>query len=176
MPRRVAGRHAAVLAECRRQLRQPFERRIRPHVIVLREDLDPLARLDLDRDDFLFEPPGLPCGVRELLAANRVAILLLARDAVFRGAVLGRLRHVQPQCVSRSADHSVSSSCPCPRRKPLRSPRMTCGAWLMLSMPPVSTRSASPSSIIWPPLTAAWMPEPHRRLTVSAGTSTGRRP
>ena len=44
---------------------------------------------------------------------------------------------VQPQCVSRSADHSVSSSWPCPRRSPLRRPRMTCGAWLMLSMPPV---------------------------------------
>ena len=28
----------------------------------------------------------------------------------------------------------------------------------MLSMPPVSTMSASPSRIIWPPLIAAWMP------------------
>ena len=43
----------------------------------------------------------------------------------------------------------------------------------MLSMPPVSTTSASPSWIICAPLIAAWMPEPHRRLTVSAGTSIG---
>ena len=43
----------------------------------------------------------------------------------------------------------------------------------MLSMPPVSTTSASPSRIICAPLTAAWMPEPHSRLTVSAGTSIG---
>ena len=48
---------------------------------------------------------------------------------------------VQPQCVSSSADHSVSSSCPWPSRRPLRRPRITCGAWLMLSMPPVSTMS-----------------------------------
>ena len=67
----------------------------------------------------------------------------------------------------------MSSSLPWPSRSPLRSPRITCGAWLMLSMPPVSTMSASPSWISCAPLTAAWMPEPHSRLTVSAGTSIG---
>jgi hypothetical protein len=48
-----------------------------------------------------------------------------------------------------------------------------CGAWLMLSMPPVSTMPASPSRMCWAPLIAAWMPEPHSRFTVSAGTSIG---
>ena len=50
---------------------------------------------------------------------------------------------------------------------------MTCGAWLMLSMPPVNTTFASPRRIICAPLIAAWMPDPHKRLTVNAGTSTG---
>ena len=50
---------------------------------------------------------------------------------------------------------------------------MTCGAWLMLSMPPASTMSASSSRIICPPLMADWSPEPHNRLTVSAGHFDG---
>jgi hypothetical protein len=80
---------------------------------------------------------------------------------------------VQPQCVSSSAPERVLEL-PWPSRSPERSPRITCGAWLMLSMPPVSTMSASPSWMICPPLIAAWIPEPHSRLTVSAGTSIGR--
>ena len=48
---------------------------------------------DLDRHDLVGEAALLPRPLGELLAAKRVAILLLARHAVFRGAVLGRARH-----------------------------------------------------------------------------------
>ena len=68
---------------------------------------------------------------------------------------------------------SRSSSLPCPRRNPERAPRMMCGHWLMFSMPPASTVSASPSWINCEPVITAWMPEPHRRFTVNAGISIG---
>ena len=79
-----------------------------------------------------------------------------------------------PQCVSVSASHRVSSSFGVlPNLKPVRPPRTTCGAWLMLSMPPASTTEASPSWINCAPVTAAWIPDPHSRFTASAGVSTG---
>ena len=62
-------------------------------MVVGGEHLDALARLDLDRRDFLGEAAGLPRGIGELLAAERVAVLFLARDAVLRSAVLGGRRH-----------------------------------------------------------------------------------
>lgn len=67
----------------------------------------------------------------------------------------------------------MSSSPPLPRGRPQRAPRMTCGAWLMDSVPPASTHSAPPVSIISAAVTKAWNPEPHSRLTPSAGTGTG---
>src|SRR5262249_2014895 len=51
------------------------------------------ARLDLDGHDFLDEAAFAPGLVGELLAAQRVAVLIFAADAVLRGAVLGRHRH-----------------------------------------------------------------------------------
>ncbi len=68
---------------------------------------------------------------------------------------------------------SESSSWPCPSLKPLRAPRMTCGAWDMFSMPPASTVVASPRRIRCAPCTIDSNPEPQSRLTVSAGTSFG---
>jgi hypothetical protein len=38
---------------------------------------------------------------------------------------------------------------------PARAPRSTCGAWLMLSMPPASTQSDSPVAIICAAVTTA---------------------
>jgi len=43
----------------------------------------------------------------------------------------------------------------------------------MLSVPPHSATSASPSMISIAPLTMAWKPEPHSRFSVSAGVSMG---
>ncbi len=79
----------------------------------------------------------------------------------------------RPQCVSSSETISESSSLPSPRRKPERAPRSTCGAWVMFSIPPASARRDSPSRIICAAETTDWMPEPHSRLTVSAGVSIG---
>jgi hypothetical protein len=91
--RRVAGGDAAVLAEGRWELREPLERGIGPEVIVLCEDVGALARLHLDRHDFVGEPSRLPRGVGELLTAQGVAILRLARDAVPGRAILRRRGH-----------------------------------------------------------------------------------
>ena len=60
-----------------------------------------------------------------------------------------------------------------PNGRPQRAPRMTCGAWVMFSVPPASTTFASPVRICSAALTTAWKPEPHRRFTVSAGTRCG---
>ena len=68
---------------------------------------------------------------------------------------------------------SESSSLPSPRRSPVRAPRMTWGACVMFSMPPATARRDSPRRIIWAAETTDWIPDPHRRLTVRAGTSTG---
>src|SRR6185295_13576050 len=92
-PRVVAGRDAAVLAEGGRQLRQALHRRFGPHVIVPGEQLDALARLQLHRDDLVGEAPVGPGLLGELLTPDRVAILLVARDAVLGRTVLRRPRH-----------------------------------------------------------------------------------
>src|SRR5688572_5381606 len=52
---------------------------------------------------------------------------------------------------------------------PQRAPRIWCGAMLMFSAPPASTKSAWPSRISCAPSRIAWSPEPQRRFTVSAG-------
>ncbi len=79
-----------------------------------------------------------------------------------------------PHCGSLSASHRRSSKGAGPSRKPQRAPRTTCGAWLIDSVPPASTAWASPSMMSWAPWVMASNPEPHSRLTVTAGTSIGR--
>src|SRR5204862_2706872 len=75
------------------KLGEHVERGLRTQVIVLRKRLDAFAALDVDRHDFLRHPSGLPRSVRELLAAQGIAVLLLAADLVLRRAVLGGRRH-----------------------------------------------------------------------------------
>src|SRR5262249_41544622 len=72
------------LPERGRQLHQPLDRRLRPEVIVAIDDLDAFPGLDLDRHDLFHQAPLTPRGVGELLAAARVAVLRLTRDAVLR--------------------------------------------------------------------------------------------
>ena len=80
----------------------------------------------------------------------------------------------QPHRLSRSATDSESSSFGSwPSLSPVRSPRATCGACDMFSMPPATVTFASPRRRSCAALTIAWMPLPHSRLTVSAGTGTG---
>ncbi len=50
------------------------------------------------------------------------------------------------------------------------------GAKSMFSMPPATATSRPPSRISCAADTIAWAPEPHTRLTVSAGTDTGSPP
>jgi hypothetical protein len=50
---------------------------------------------------------------------------------------------------------------------------MTNGARLMLSTPPATTRSASPVRSCRAPMATASAPDPHSRLMVVPGTSTG---
>ena len=121
----IAGRHASILAEGRGQLRQPFHRGVRPQVIVAGKQLASLPRLDFDRHHFVVKSAGFPGGISELLAAERVAVLLLAGDAVFRRAVLCSRGHgaaamgiqergpqrvfelplTEPQAIAESTDH-----------------------------------------------------------------------
>ena len=79
----------------------------------------------------------------------------------------------QPQYVSRSATINESSSLPWPNLNPHRAPRMTCGAWLIDSIPPARTTFASPSWINCAAEMIDCMPDPHKRFTVRAGISTG---
>ncbi len=44
----------------------------------------------------------------------------------------------------------------------------------MFSMPPATTMSASPASIIWAAMLTQFRPEPQTTLTVTAGVSMGR--
>src|SRR2546430_1880088 len=80
----------------------------------------------------------------------------------------------RPHCGSLSASHKRSSRGAGPSRRPQRAPRTTCGAWLIDSVPPASTAWASPSMMSWAPWVIASNPEPHNRLTVTAGTSIGK--
>jgi len=62
----------------------------------------------------------------------------------------------------------MSTSWGCtPNGIPARVPYMQNGACDMFSMPPASAICDSPKSSICAALTIDWMPEPHRRLTVS---------
>mmetsp|Transcript_51653 Transcript_51653/g.135775 ORF Transcript_51653/g.135775 Transcript_51653/m.135775 type:complete len:267 (-) Transcript_51653:14-814(-) len=79
-----------------------------------------------------------------------------------------------PTCESVRPAHSVSTCC---RSMPSFVPKRTCwpytaiGAWLMLSAPAATPTSASPSAISCATFTTDWKPEPHSRLTLSAGVS-----
>ena len=60
------------------------------------------------------------------------------------------------------------------REKALSALPITNGERVMLSTPPVSTRSASPTAIIRAPVMVASRPEAQSRLTVKPGTELGR--
>ena len=53
---------------------QALERRLGPQVVVALDERDALARLDLDRHDFLGHHARRPGRVRQLLAAQRVRV------------------------------------------------------------------------------------------------------
>ncbi|OIQ99559.1 hypothetical protein GALL_183080 [mine drainage metagenome] len=61
-----------------------------------------------------------------------------------------------------------------PMRMPSREPGSTCGERLMLSCPPATTISASPSRTACAASITAFRPEPQTLLMVMAGTMSGR--
>ncbi len=96
------------------------------------------------------------------------------RVSLYRSARCSAVSAIErPHCGSLRASHSRSSSGAGPSRRPQRAPRTTCGAWLIDSAPPASTAPASPSRISCAACAIASNPEPHSRLTVTAGTSMG---
>jgi hypothetical protein len=78
-----------------------------------------------------------------------------------------------PVKLSVSDDHSVSSIARLAEGGAEAHVAHRVGAWLMLSVPPTRTTFASPSMSCWAPWMTASKPEPHRRLTVRAGTDCG---
>ena len=68
----------------------------------------------------------------------------------------------------------VFQSCSCAVGKPLAGLSTTHGARVMLSTPPATTTSASPTATARDPSMTASMPEPHSRFTVAPGTVTGK--
>ena len=90
----IAGRHRAVLAERRRQLRQLLQRGVGAGMLVLvDDDRIALALRDRDRHDLLGEPSVGLRRRRLLLRAQGEGVLVLARDVEVRGHVLAGLRH-----------------------------------------------------------------------------------
>ena len=82
-----------VLAERSAQLAQTFERRLGLDVVVGVDDELLLALRDRQRRNLGRELAGLDGGGAELVAAQCIFILFLARDADLLGDVLGGLRH-----------------------------------------------------------------------------------
>ena len=90
----VARRHAAALAHDAAKPGQRFEGRVGARVLIrLDAGHAPFAILDLDRDDFLPERPFRLGRRGALLRAQRERVLVGARNLIFVGDVLGRLRH-----------------------------------------------------------------------------------
>ena len=170
----VAGGDAAVLAEGGGELRQPLERRIRAHVVVLRRTPPrPLRDVISTGTTSSRSRPASPGGVRQLLAAKRV----LGPAPRARSRRSRRSSPPSPPSCSRSACRAGQKTMS-PRAGPVRAEPAAHAADDVRRLahalhPAGEDESASPRRIICAPLMAAWMPEPHRRLTVSAGTSTG---
>src|SRR5690242_15403822 len=72
---------------------------------------------------------------------------------------------------SCSAASIMSTIAASPMRAPQRTPCARYGARLMLSAPPPTAMSASPSMMVCAAETIACSPEPHKRFSVSAGVS-----
>ena len=89
----VAGGDRAALAHNGLELAEPFERRIRARVFVLRNGHRTTLGRDLDRDDLVGEIARRQRLGGALLRAQREAVLISARDLVFLGHVLSGLGH-----------------------------------------------------------------------------------
>ena len=87
----------------------------------------------------------------------------------------------QPECLPLNASFNPSCSMlSMSETSPMRAPQRPCGsrygARSMFSMPPASAQPIWPAQISSAALAIACAPEPHTRLTVIAGTLTGKPP
>ena len=179
--RSVARRHAAVRAHDAGELRQRLERRVGAGMLVLLDARHvALAVLDLDRDDFLVERPVRLRRGGALLRAQRERVLVGARDLIFVGDVLGRLRHridavelFHHRIDEAPADGRVEDLGRALKRASAALP-ITNGARVIDSTPPATASSISPALIARAAAATASMPEAHRRLTVAPGIESGR--
>ena len=84
------------------------ERELDEQAVVVRvEDCRSLARFDLNRHDLFSEDSRIVRALRFLLRAQRVLVLLLARDFVATSEILSRARH---RCVAvgiKQCDHQA---------------------------------------------------------------------
>ena len=107
--RGVRRGHRAVLVEGRLEALHRLDRRAMARILVVGEHHGPLARGHLVGNDLVPEAARLLRGLGLVLALDRELVLLLARDRVFLGHVLGGDAHVVlvvdvPQAVD---DHRV---------------------------------------------------------------------
>ena len=90
---RVAGGDAAALLEDRLELGQLLQAGAARVLVGVEDRRRALASRDLHRHDLVREAAALDGGDGALLAAQRERVLLLARDVVLLGEVLGREPH-----------------------------------------------------------------------------------
>src|SRR4029453_4739850 len=113
---------------------------------------------------------------RELVAAHGVGVAVLPGDAVpLRDVLRGDAHVVVVESVPQAVvDHVVKDlGVRTSHAVAVAALGQQEGAWSMFSTPPASTASASPGAISWAALMIACSPEPHIRLRVSPGASTG---
>ena len=148
---------------------QLLGRRAGPRVLVGVE-LEGLALLrarNLDRHDLGLELAALD-GRDRLAAGSRPRTRPAPRARC--SYLAATFSAVMPMCTwvigqVRPSAIIESSSCSCPIRMPKRAFFEMYGAPLMLSIPPATTMSASPSMIACAARTTALSPEPHALLT-----------
>ena len=106
---------------------------------------------------------------REASDASRVMLYSRASSSTVSPMIRPHTEQVKPSRYIAST--SVTLPIRCPQRASSLSTRY--GMRLIDSMPPASTRSASPSMIVCAPAAIVCMPDAHALLMVCAGTASG---
>ena len=105
---RVPRRHRPSFPECRTQLCQSLDRRLRTPVIVFGEHLARWLAFVIaqwNRRQLFLQTPSFICRIRQLLRAQRKFILRLPRDPLLLAIQLGRVRHVEPAIGIKQCHH-----------------------------------------------------------------------
>ena len=177
--RRVAGRYRAAAAKRGRQLRERLQARLARVLVEHHHRGLAALRGNGDADDLRGEVARLLRGERALLAAQRELVLVLARDAKIVGDVLAGLRHridavrlLEERIHEAPADgRIVQLHVAREGRRALRQHVRARGSCSR------RRRRAAPrprrNGLFARALATASSPDPHSRLSVAPGTSTG---